>query len=45
MEYTFPQTCEQNPQPELKVEINGTIPENGLSAIWKDGDQIKIEYQ
>jgi hypothetical protein len=44
MEYELPATCPSNENPILTVIANGQIIENGLDYVWKDDDQIQIDY-
>lgn len=44
MEYTFPESCPNNPNPSLSVFVNDEPSEIGLDYVWKDGDTITVIY-
>lgn len=44
-EYSFPESCPDNPLPTLTVRINGFEMETGLETPWHDGDTIDIVYK
>jgi len=40
----FPPNCPTNRNPKTSVSVNGLPQSSGLQYVWKDGDQIVVEY-
>lgn len=44
MDFTLA-ACPQNPNPDLKVTVNGLDMPSKLDYVWQDGDKIELRYK
>ena len=44
VEFTLPESCTNNPNPELTVTVNEQEVPEGLDYTWFDGDNIVVDY-
>jgi len=45
MDFQFPDTCPDNPNPTMTVYVNDIESSESLDYVWVDGDRIEIEYE